>query len=149
MKIILDNPSRFGILTGMNKPTKYQLKAEHKKRLFAEAQAKAPVGSYIVTDSRNGFASELPVGKVVGHLKCRTSIRGGGPLFIEKYEVDPEYPEPYEEGEWGSIVVSEERYLAAISQHLRAIECRKKSTLNYHPSGKVVNPRALPEGYQL
>jgi len=125
------------------------LKADRKKRAFAEAQAKAPVGSYIVTDSRNGFASELPVGKVVAHLKCRTSIRGGGPLLIEKYEHFSDEPSANPEGEVPQIVVSEERYLAAISQHLRAIECRKKSLLNYRPSGKVVNPRALPEGYQL
>jgi hypothetical protein len=131
----------------MNKPSKYKLKAERKKRLFAEAQAKAPVGSYIVTDSRNGFASELPVGKVVGHLKCKTSIRGGGPLLIEKYEIYPD-EESQTEGA-ATIVVSEERYIRAIESKIRAIEFQKRSLLNFRPSGKIVNPRALPEGFSL
>ena len=112
--------------------------------MFAERQAKAPVGSYIVTDSRNGFSEEWPVGKVVAHLKCRTSVRGGGPLLIEKYEVDPEYPEPVADGEWGSIVVSEERYLAAVARRVNAIETMKKCLYNFTQNGKVVNPKALP-----
>ena len=135
--------------TTPKKPSKYQLKAERKKRLFAEAQAKAPVGSYIVTDSRNGFSSELPVGKVVGHLKCRTSVKFTGPLLIEKYEHCSDEPSANPEGAAPQIVVSEERYIRAIKNQISAIEWKKKSLLNFRPSGKVVNPRALPEGYQL
>jgi hypothetical protein len=128
----------------MTKPSRYKLKTQRAKQLFAAAHAKAPIGSYIVTDSRNGFASELPVGKVVGHLKYRASIRGCGPLLIEKYEFYPDQ-ESQTEGA-ATIVVSEERYIRAIEAKIRGIEFQKRALLNFRPSGKIVNPRALPDG---
>ena len=131
------------------KLSKYKLKTQKAKQLFAEAHAKAPVGSYIVTDSRRGFSSEYPVGKVVGHLKYRASIRGCGPLLIEKYEIYPDEESANPEGAAPQIVVSEERYIRAIESKIRAIEFQKRSLLNFRPSGKIVNPRALPEGFSL
>jgi hypothetical protein len=85
----------------------------------------------------------------VGHLKCKTSIRGGGPLLIEKYEIYPDEESANPEGQAPQIVVSEERYIRAIESKIRAIECQKRYLLNFRPSGKIVNPRALPEGFKL
>ncbi len=129
------------------KLSKYKLKTQKAKQLFAEAHAKAPVGSYIVTDSRRGFSSEYPVGKVVGHLKYRSSIRGCGPLLIEKYEIYPD-EESQTEGA-ATIVVSEERYIRAVKNKIGGIEFQKRALLNFRPSGKIINPRALPEGFSL
>jgi hypothetical protein len=129
------------------KLSKYKLKTQKAKQLFAEAHAKAPVGSYIVTDSRRGFSSEYPVGKVVGHLKYRSSIRGCGPLLIEKYEIYPDEESKIEGAP--QIVVSEARYIRAIESKIRATEFQKSCLLNFRPSGKIVNPRALPEGFSL
>jgi hypothetical protein len=126
------------------KLSKAKLKTQQGKNAFAKAHAKAPVGSYIVTDHRNGFASELPVGKVVGHLKYRASVRGCGPLLVEKYEIYPDEESPNPLGVAPQIVVSKERYIRAIEAKIRGIEFQKRALLNFRPSGKIVNPRSLP-----